>query len=62
MSDDRPPGPVEPPEVPRHVHRISKSGQITIPIDLREQFDTDEFCVFTDPDDEQIHLEPVNVR
>lgn len=63
MTDDRPSGPVETPDVPEHIHTINEtSGQITIPIEIRERFDTDKFCVFTDPDDDQIHLHPVRTK
>jgi AbrB family looped-hinge helix DNA binding protein len=52
------------PDVPRHVHTVSSIGQITIPAAIREEFDTDEFVVFTDPEGKgkQIHLHPVRTR
>lgn len=52
----------EKPEIPRHVHSVSSSGQITIPAELREKFDTDEFAVYTDDENEQIHLYPVKMK
>jgi AbrB family looped-hinge helix DNA binding protein len=51
---------VETPDVPRHVHEIQSNGTITVPKDLRDEFDTEEFCVFER--DGQIILHPVRSR
>lgn len=51
---------VEPPEIPRHVFSLMSNGQVTIPKELREQFETDEFAIFER--DEQIILHPVRTK
>lgn len=51
---------VDLPDWPEHIHEIQSSGQITIPKDIRDQFDSEKFVVFTSEDDgtQMIHLYP----
>lgn len=46
------------PDIPRHVHKVGSNGQITLPKELREQFESDEFVIWTDSENKMIHLYP----
>lgn len=51
---------VELPNWPEHIHKIQPSGQITIPKEVRDDFDSEKFVVFTTEEDgkQMIHLYP----
>lgn len=45
------------------LHEINKdSGQITIPKDIRDEFDTDTFHVYADDEQNSIVLKPARVK